>query len=96
MCNLVCTVYIWLIYWWILDRDDFLPSLLFIHHSVNYSRFYGAASKGLLKYFLLYTSYILFDWSFRPGTYSVRHPLCMRLLDASYYVLGFNDNETTL
>ena len=43
-------------------RDEFLPSLLFIRHSVNQfvSRFVGAASKGLLKYLLLYASYRLF------------------------------------
>ena len=67
-------------------RHDFLQSpLLFYRHSVNLfvSRFYSAASKGLPKYVLLYASYRLFDWSVRPGTYFVRHPLDMRLLDAS-------------
>ena len=29
----------------------------------------------------LYASYRLFDWSVRPGTYSIRHRLGMRLLD---------------
>ena len=38
---------------------------------------------GLLKYLLLYTSYRLYHWLVRPGTYSVRHPLGMCLLDAS-------------
>ena len=67
-------------------RDDFLPSpLLSLRHSDNQfvSRFYGAASKGLLKYLLLYASYRLFDWEVILGTCSVQHPLDMRLLDAS-------------
>ena len=63
-------------------RDGFLPSaLLFLRHSVIY--FYGVATKGLLKYLHLYASYILFDWSVRPGTYSFQHPRVMRLVDAS-------------
>ena len=41
------------------------------------------SSKGLLKYVHLYDSYKLFDLSVRPGTYSVRHLLDMRLLDAT-------------
>ena len=52
-------------------RDDFLPSsLIFLRHSDNQfvSRFYGAATKGILKYLLLYV---------------VRHPIGMPLLDAS-------------
>ena len=70
----------------IVGRDDFLPSpFLLLRYSVNQlvSRLYGAASKGLMKYLLLYACYIPFDWSVRPGTYSVRHPFGMRLLDAS-------------
>ena len=64
-------------------RDDFLS--FFLCHSANQfvSRIYCATSKGLLKYLVLYASYRLFDWSVRPGTYYVQHPLGMRLLDAS-------------
>ena len=55
-------------------RDDFLPSLpFFLCHSFNQyvSRLYGTVVKWLLEYIRLYASYILFDLSVRPGTYSV-------------------------
>ena len=41
------------------------------------------SSKGLLEYLHLYVSYRLLDSSVRPGTYYVRHPLGMCLLDAT-------------
>ena len=39
------------------------------------------SSKEMLEYLHLYASYRLFDSSVRPGTYSVRQPLGMCLLD---------------
>ena len=54
------------------------------------------SAKGLLEYLHLYALYILIDWSVRPGTYSVRHPHVIFLLDATRalsiktLVVGYN------
>ena len=67
-------------------RDYFLPSLPFSSVILSISVFPDymvPSSKGMLEYLHLYASYRLFDSSVRLGTYSVRHPLGMCLLDAT-------------
>ena len=67
-------------------RDDFLPSLPFSSVILSTCVFPDSmvpSLKRLLEYFHLYASYILFDSPVRLGTYSVRHPLGMCLLDAT-------------
>ena len=67
-------------------RVDFLPSLPFSSVILSigvFPDYMVPSSKGLLEYMHLYASYRLFDSSVRPGTYSVRYPLGMCLLDVT-------------
>ena len=64
-------------------RDNFLPSLPFFLRQSVFPDSMVPSSKRMLEYLHLYASYRLFDSSIRPGTYSVRHPLGMCLLDAT-------------
>ena len=63
----------------ICGRDYFLPFLLFIRNFL-FPNSMVPRQKGCLN---ICSSYIHFDWLLRSGTYSVRHPLGMSLLDAS-------------
>ena len=82
----------------VIFNDHYIPSLIFSSVILSISVFPDymvPSSKGLLEYLHLYASYRLFDSSVRLGTYYVRHPLCMCLLDATRtlstkHVVGWN------